>query len=343
MLNAHHNHTESYTDLASLNAITQLGRKDSHQALEKVAEQFESMMVRMMMKSMRAANEVFAEGNFLNSHYSDFYQGMFDDQLALSLSKNGGLGVAESLAAKMHQQYGSAEKADGKSLGDYRASAQSAISSVLPGLLSRRPDNPAVESTNFQQPVTAVVKAVEKAVEKVVEKAVEKAPSIHFDGSAKQFVSQLYDYAKAAAEKLGVTAEALLAQSALETGWGKKITSRQDVNSLNLFNIKTGSRWSGDSVNVSTLEVRNGTAVRETANFRVYESLQQSFDDYVALISNSPRYQKAVHCGDAQDYVKELGRAGYATDPEYSQKIINIMNSPAMKAAVASVKSESSP
>ena len=110
MINATSNHAsvgaDSYTDLANLNAITQLGRKDKAQALEKIAEQFESMMVRMMMKSMRAANSVFAEGNMLSSQEGDMYQDMFDDQVALSLSQGRGMGIADVMIRQLNQRYG---------------------------------------------------------------------------------------------------------------------------------------------------------------------------------------------------------------------------------------------
>ena len=97
--------TYSYNDLASLNSITQGGKKDETQALKEVAKQFESMFVGMMLKTMREANAVFEEGNPLSSNESKFYRQMFDDQLALSLSKGKGMGLADTLYRQLKQQF----------------------------------------------------------------------------------------------------------------------------------------------------------------------------------------------------------------------------------------------
>ncbi|ARN76268.1 flagellar rod assembly protein/muramidase FlgJ [Oceanicoccus sagamiensis] len=302
---------DSYTDLANLNSITQLGKTDKGQALGKIAEQFESMMVRMMMKSMRSANSVFAEGNFLSSKEGDMYQDMFDDQIALSLSQGRGMGIAEVMVRQLNQRFGSEEKAIAAgSLQEY-LNKRNNYSGFIPGLESAKA---AASDTN--------------------EQLAAKPVAMEFDGSRESFISQVYGMAKQAAEKLGIAPEALIAQAGLETGWGKKITSIGEKSSFNLFNIKADKRWQGDSVTVQTLEVRQGIPTKEYAAFRSYESPKQSFDDYVEFISNSPRYEKARQANDSESYIRALEEAGYATDPQYSEKIIRILNSPEMKNAV---------
>jgi len=154
------------------------------------------------------------------------------------------------------------------------------------------------------------------------------------------FVKTLWPFAQKAAQQLGVTPKVLLAQAALETGWGKAINKHTDGRSShNLFNIKANNAWSGDSVVVSTLEYDDGLARREKALFRSYQSFQESFDDYVALIKQSPRYQSALaKAADSQAYAQELQQAGYATDPDYSHKIIKIINGAPMEKAIDELK-----
>lgn len=302
---------DSYTDLANLNSITQLGRKDKGQALGKIAEQFESMMVRMMMKSMRSANSVFAEGNFLSSKEGDMYQDMFDDQMALSLSQGRGMGIAEVMIRQLNQRYGNEEKSTkAGSIQEYLNKPNN-YSGFIPG-----------------------VESAKAAASKTDEKLSSKPVPMVFDGSSESFIQQVYAMASQAAEKLGVQPEALIAQAGLETGWGKKITSIGDKSSFNFFNIKADKRWQGDSVTVQTLEVRQGIPTKEYAAFRSYENPQQSFDDYVEFINNNPRYEQARQANDSESYIYALEQAGYATDPQYGEKILRILNSSEIKNAV---------
>jgi flagellar protein FlgJ len=155
-----------------------------------------------------------------------------------------------------------------------------------------------------------------------------------------EFAQHLWPLAKAAAKKLGVAPEVILAQAALETGWGKKITqSTSGESSHNLFNIKADGRWQGGKVSVPTLEYRDGVAVRESAQFRAYDSYEESFADFVSFIKSSPRYQSALAVADdPRSFTRELSAAGYATDPEYSRKIMNIADGEPLKNALGSIK-----
>jgi len=107
---------QSYTDLASLNKVTELAKTDESAALKDIAKQFESIFLNIALKSMRDANAAFAEGNFLNSNQSEMYQGMFDNQLSLTLSQNGGFGLADSLIRQMERNLGDATPRTGQSL-----------------------------------------------------------------------------------------------------------------------------------------------------------------------------------------------------------------------------------
>jgi peptidoglycan hydrolase FlgJ len=149
-------------------------------------------------------------------------------------------------------------------------------------------------------------------------------------GANKQlFMSQLLPHAQEAADALGVDANVLLAQAALETGWGKSVIKNgQGESSFNLFNIKADKSWQGKQASVSTVEYDGNVARKEMAGFRSYESYKQSFDDYVNFIKTNPRYSEALKkAGNPTLYVRELQKAGYATDPRYAEKIMRIYNS----------------
>ncbi len=104
--------------------------------------------------------------------------------------------------------------------------------------------------------------------------------------------------------------------------------------SHNLFGIKADSRWSGPQVGARTLEFRDGTLQREQASFRAYASPAESVADYAEFIAANPRYRDALAAGDAARYLQELQRAGYATDPDYANKIMSIFNQDGFRAAV---------
>ena len=154
------------------------------------------------------------------------------------------------------------------------------------------------------------------------------------------FIKDLWPFASKAARELGVEPEVLIAQSALETGWGQKvITDEHGLSSLNLFGIKADGRWQGDHATVTTLEFRDGVAQQERASFRSYPSRDDSMSDYVDFIKNGSRYASALaNASDAGSYLNALQQAGYATDPAYAQKISGIMSDDAFVQTVAGLK-----
>jgi flagellar protein FlgJ len=136
------------------------------------------------------------------------------------------------------------------------------------------------------------------------------------------FVKRLEPYAQRAGERLGVSADTLIAQAALETGWGRHMPAAAGASSQNLFGIKAGGSWSGDSVTALTTEVVQGRATPVAQEFRSYGTVQQGVDDYVALLQNSGRYRRALGTGaDVTAFANGLTRGGYATDPDYVQKL----------------------
>jgi flagellar protein FlgJ len=149
------------------------------------------------------------------------------------------------------------------------------------------------------------------------------------------FVNALAPLAREAAERLGVDHRVLLAQAALETGWGQSILGDSaGRSSHNLFNIKAGSFWPGASVGVTTLEFSGGVPHPQRARFRAYGSFAESFADYAHTLLSSERYRGAVAvASDPAAFVHSMARAGYATDPNYAGKILQILRDPAIEAA----------
>jgi len=123
---------------------------------------------------------------------------------------------------------------------------------------------------------------------------------------------------------LGVPFQVIIAQAALETGWGQKIVKdQQGSSSHNLFNIKADNRWAGEKIQKDTLEFENGAMVKKSAPFRAYESLADSFNDYVDFLSGNDRYKDALNNStNVEHFVQGLQKAGYATDPQYANKIM---------------------
>ena len=144
--------------------------------------------------------------------------------------------------------------------------------------------------------------------------------------SREEFIATLLPMAREVENELGISHRAVLAHAALESGWGRHLMRRPDGgNAFNLFGIKADASWHGPQTNVPTLEFRDGVAVRETAGFRVYESLDEAMADYVSFIRGNPRYRAAIeHGADAGRYATELAEAGYATDPDYARKLADI-------------------
>jgi flagellar protein FlgJ len=152
------------------------------------------------------------------------------------------------------------------------------------------------------------------------------APAKSAFGNHDEFVATMLPLAKDAAARIGVDPTVLVAQAALETGWGKSIMRAQDGSSShNLFGIKAQGSWQGPEARAITSEFRDGKMVKETADFRSYTTYADSFHDLVSLLQNNNRYQGVVKAADnPEQFVKELQKAGYATDPDYASKISQI-------------------
>jgi flagellar protein FlgJ len=293
-------------DIGSLDKLRQdaVGSDESskNKALRSAAEQFEAIFTQMLFKSMRNANSAF-ESDLMSSENQKFFEQMHDDQMSSELSKSGSLGLADMIVAQLssHQNGEEAE--------------------------SRVAMRNAALDTSLRLPVDqeTAIKAADEAVK--VMASVDKTPEqpTTFE-SPKEFVTSMKPYADSAAKALGVEPSLLLAQAALETGWGKKVIKNSADHSYNLFNIKADRSWQGDKVNKQTLEVYNNIPVKESAAFRSYDSYQSSFNDFVRFLNSNPRYGKALESSDSSEsFIRGIHKAGYATDPNYSDKVLSVM------------------
>jgi flagellar protein FlgJ len=147
------------------------------------------------------------------------------------------------------------------------------------------------------------------------------------------FVNRMLPPIRRVASALNLSPQALMAQAALETGWGQRMPRNADGSSSNnMFGIKAGEEWSGARATADTVEVSNGVVSTRRTAFRAYASIEESVDDFANLLANSPRYREALSAGsDAKGYTASIGRSGYATDPDYENKLNKILNSDPIK------------
>ncbi len=359
----------SFTDLNRLNHL-KVGDRDSEANVRKVAQEFEAVFVNQMLKSMRSASDALADKESpFNSQASLHYRDMYDQQLAISLSREGGgIGLAEVLTRQLGKGQGKPAPSEAAEPAVVAAQAvnlprpepgrdDSHLLNLrrlaLPGRLFNRQsaaeaappapvgDGKPLVATDWK-PAQTFAAPADRPLQ--VNGETNKAPS-RFE-SAQQFIATMLPMAEQAARRLGVEARYLVAQAALETGWGKHMVRQKDgSNSHNLFGIKA-TAWKGEAANATTTEYVGGKAVRQVAGFRAYDSFEQSFNDFVSLLENNGRYRKALQVastsGDSERFVRELQNAGYATDPNYARKISQIARKVQTYQAVAAVGSASS-
>ncbi|CAI8787907.1 Peptidoglycan hydrolase FlgJ [Pseudomonas sp. IT-P100] len=397
------NDSGSYSDLNRLNQL-KVGDKNSDGNMRKVAQEFESLFLGEMLKSMRKATDSLGEDNPLNTPAAKQYQEMYDQQLAVSMSREGGgIGLADVLMRQMSKNKpmapGEAAAASAAKQAAAKAAAETPIAAgtvATNGPLSRlNGERPLWASRSVHAPQAAgdgthrndmalinqrrlalPPKLADRLLAGLVPSATTTATTVNktplperttltgsgplYNGdwlanaqaasngglqihgramaqiplapakkafsSADEFVNTMLPMAKEAAERIGVDPRYLVAQAALETGWGKSVMRAQDGSSShNLFGIKASSNWQGNSARAITSEFRNGAMVKETAEFRSYDSYKDSFHDLVTLLQTNNRYQDVVKSADnPEQFVRELQKAGYATDPDYASKISQI-------------------
>jgi flagellar protein FlgJ len=286
------------------------GRKD---ALKSAAKQLETMFLNLMLKSMRQANQALSDGESIDGKDAEMFKDMLDQQYAQAMSSGYGLGLADRIAEQLDPQrrrHAAQPSVD----ADGRPAGFSLQEGTAPQAY------PAPERDMSLRGIDPSTFSLLRRPEKT------KGP---LADSQEDFVRTLLPHARKAGEALGIDPRAIIAQAALETGWGKHVmTDRDGKSSHNLFGIKAHNAWRGGKVSVETTEYRQNVAVREVANFRSYESLDHAFRDYVHFLQSDPRYSDALRDTEhAGQWGTHLQKAGYATDPAYGKKIADIVHS----------------
>lgn len=272
-----------YANFAELNALKRDAKTQSKDSLRAAAQQFESLFTQMMLKSMRDATKSVGD-QLTGSDTVDFYQSMYDQQLASQLSKGKGLGLADMLVQQLTRS-GLVKDSNAASSSTTVSTAGATAASAAPATTSQ----------------TSTTSAADR----------------------EEFVRGLWPHAEHAAQTLGVDPGALVAQAALETGWGKNVPCKADgSSSYNLFGIKSSADWNGRSTDASTTEFEQGTAVRKVEKFKSYDSAAECFADYANLLNGSSRYSASRNTGSNIDrFAQALQQGGYATDPQYANKL----------------------
>ncbi len=300
-------------DVQGVDALRRTVRSSPQEGMKQASKQFEVMFMQMVLKSMRDATP--AEGMF-SSQQEKMYTSMLDQQLAQNLSGRG-LGLAEAMFAQLNRTAGGegANTTAGtvpadKLLGAPTAVAPKAVSAFEAGKpasasFSQKPDLAVYETATAKASLSRSV-----------------LPQAHVE----QFVSRMLPAAQRASEASGVPAQLIMAQAALESGWGRREIRREDgSSSFNVFGIKADRSWKGPVAESTTTEYVNGVAQKTRASFRAYGSYEEAFTDYARFLTTNPRYANVLATDNPAEAAHGLQRAGYATDPAYGGKLVRIM------------------
>ncbi len=274
-------------DARSLNNLKLQAGQDTPAAIKESAKQFESLFMRELIKSMREAT---MKSGLLDSPGGDLGADLLDQQFAVQMSGQPG-GLSDLIAQQLSRQMGVAEPGAG---GLDKKASVSSLSAKIQASSAAAYAAHAPKVTNNQS------NFVERHTEAAIQ--VEKAS--------------------------GIPASFMVGQAGHETGWGKhEIKMKGGAPSYNLFGIKAGAGWTGKVAEITTTEFVNGEPKKMVAKFRAYDSYEDSFKDYARLITKTPRYAQASQQTDsAHAFATGLQKAGYATDPEYANKLSRAIN-----------------
>lgn len=295
-------------DANSLNDLKTATNQNSPEAVKAAAKQFEALFIGMMLKAMRDASP--GDDGLFDSEQSKTFIAMLDQQLSQKMADRG-IGLAEMLERQMLS----------KSVLDYDANKSLNINTRLP----------ASDQVVTSQALSFTLPSPNSATTSISQHAEEiKAATPSLSKSEAQiqaFENKLSGYAQQASEATGIPAKFMLGQAALETGWGKhEIVGSDGQPSHNLFGIKAGSNWQGKVVSIVTTEYVDGIPTKKTEKFRSYDDYGQAFSDYANLLRGNQRYKNVLaNAKDAYSFAQGLQKAGYATDPEYANKLIGVI------------------
>jgi flagellar protein FlgJ len=305
--------TPSIFDANALAALKRRTHANDPAALKAAAQQFEALFLQMVLKSMRDATP--REGLF-DSEQTRMYESLLDQQLGQVMTAKGGTGLAAMIEKQLTRAGGDPTAFEGG-----LPLKPNAVPYQLDFPAKALPLPRATDSARpLAPPVTAPAIGPESAA----------------SSGTREFVNKVWPHAAAASQATGVPAAFLVAQAALETGWGRSEPHRSDGQpSYNVFGVKAGRNWSGPTVEAATTEYVDGVAQQRVERFRAYGSYAEAFADYARLLVSNPRYAPVVGSLDATSFARGLQRAGYATDPAYADKLTRIIGGQTLRTALA--------
>jgi flagellar protein FlgJ len=315
----------SSVDLQAFGDLRRRAASDDPAALAEAAAQFEALFIGMMLKSARDAK--LGDG-LLDGAQTQQYLELMDQQVALDLARGGGLGLGKTILEQL-------QRAAGESPAVHAPPAAALAEPAAPPRLGAAAGAfPARLPESLEWLAAGAGAPGGRGAEEA--RAVEAARH----DTPERFVARFLPDATAAAAKLGIEPKLLLAQAALETGWGSAMPRHPDgTPTHNLFGIKAGPSWDGERAAHWTLESIDGVTQRKREVFRAYPSSTASFADYVDLVASNPRYAAALErAGDSAGYVRAITAAGYATDPSYGEKWLSIYNGERLSKAFGALK-----
>ena len=287
-------------------------KQDPQAGLKEAARQFEGMLLNMVLKSMRDATP---QDGLLNSDQTRFFSSLHDQQLAQNLA--GRLGFAKLIEQQLGGKSGTVGAASG-------------VESVVASSLERQLHAAQMQALSGGAGRWRSSATTPAAVGET------QATGGAVPAGASEFVNRVWPHAVDAARSLGVPPHFLVAHAALETGWGKsEIRVGNGTPSHNLFGIKAGKGWGGAAVEAQTTEYVNGEAQSVRERFRVYGSYGDAFRDYAGLLRGNPRYAAVLGQQDGTQFARSLQQGGYATDPQYADKLGRIINGMTLRQALA--------
>ncbi|MFP1679515.1 flagellar assembly peptidoglycan hydrolase FlgJ [Alloalcanivorax sp. C16-2] len=291
-------------DVQGLDRLKRGAARDPGGALRETAEQFESLFLHRMIKAMRDAGP---RADLLDSSQTRFYESLFDQQLSQHLAGRG-VGLADQLVAQLSDRAGIPKGTPRALPGVSRAEGGAATDGAATGRELAGTDR-ADRSARAEAPRPPLLAAANPPA------------------TPEAFVDQLAGPARDAERRTGVPAPLILAQAALETGWGRhRITTEDGADSHNLFAIKAGTGWQGKTTDVTTHEYIDGQRVKRVERFRVYDSYQEAFADHGRLLTGNGRYAGVLRADSADQAARALQDGGYATDPAYADKLVAVMD-----------------
>jgi len=240
-----------------------------------------------MNMMLKSMREATPQDGMFDSEQTKMFTSMLDQQLAQNMGSRG-IGLAELMVKQLSRQSGSADQPAIMPVDGVRSDAAALLRSAKsPGAL------PSAYNENVQQ----------------------------------DFVQRMLPHAASVSRETGLPAHQMIGQAALESGWGKRTIRMADgSDSHNLFGIKAGANWTGKVAEAKTTEYHNGVASKPTEKFRAYDSYADAFRDYAKLLNGNERYADVLkQGGDAWGFARALQDSGYATDPQYAEKLLKVI------------------